>query len=411
MKVVWLSHFIPFPPRGGSRQRSFNLIRHLASRHEVRLVMLNLLNEGSRALAEYKAEFEKFCAEVEIWATPYRWKGVRWWAELALSPLAGQYHAARALWSGPLSSRWRQILAKDRDSILHCDSTDLVCYFPATAGFRRVLNHHNFESAMAARRAANESHPLKKAYLLNQAAKISHAEKEWCPRFDVNLAVSELDAAKLKEACPGAHIHVVENGTDTDYFMPSDAPEEPQTLIFAGGLSWYPNVSGIQFFAREIWPRVRHQNPGVKLLLAGRAPAHSLIQWAARQPDITLVPDPVDIRPLIARAAVYICPMLDGGGTRLKILDALAMGKSVVSTAVGCEGLDVRHEEHVLIADTPGAFADAIKRLLADQNLRRQLGVQGRALVERVYSWKVISHHLLDAYECAARAGLCDRRR
>ncbi|MGA2631638.1 MAG: glycosyltransferase family 4 protein [Terriglobia bacterium] len=407
MRFVWLSQFIPYPPRGGSRQRSFNLIRHLAAEHEVCLAMLNMLGEGADALGEYKREFEKYCPKVEIWEPPYPWRGARWWAQLAVSPWAHHHYAAQALWSPELEARWENLLRANEGALVHFDSIDLARYFSAANGFRRALNHHNCESAMAARRADNESHPLKKAYLRNQAVKIARAEREWCPKVEVNLAVSALDAERLRKECPGAHFHVVENGTDSDYFFPSDAPTDPNTLIFAGGLSWYPNVSGIQFFVREIWPRVKLRLRGVRLFLAGRSPSHAVVQIAARDPDITLIADPEDIRPWIGKAAVYVCPILDGGGTRLKILDALAMGKAVVSTTVGCEGLDLKHEEHLLMANSPDAFTDSIARLFVDPNLCHRLGASGRAAVEKLYSWKVIGRHLTEAYLCASLPNRC----
>lgn len=402
MRIVWLSQFIPYPPRGGSYQRSFNLIRHLAAEHEVCLAMLNMLGEEPGTLAEYKAEFERYCRQVEIWEPPYPWRGARWWAQLALSPWAHHHYAARALWSPELEARWAHLLRANEGALVHFDSIDLARYFPPANGFRRALNHQNCESAMAARRADNESHPLKKAYLRNQAAKIARAEREWCPKVEVNLAVSALDAERLRTECPGAHFHIVENGTDTDYFVPSDTKPEAKTLIFAASLRWYPNVSGILYFGREIWPLIRRKCPDVRLYLAGRQPAESILQWARRDSSITIVPSPDDIRPWVARGSVFVCPVIDGGGTRLKILDAMAMGKPVVSTGIGCEGLQVKHGENILVADSPEDFASAVLHLLENEALRSSLGAKGRALVEKLYNWDVISGHLVEAYTCAA---------
>lgn len=404
MKLVWLSHFIPFPPRGGSRQRSFNLIRHISAKYETHLVALNMQGETRERAAEYASELRKYCAEVEIWDPPYRWRGARWWAQLMLSPLYRHPYGSRALWSPALGRRWEGFLAKHPGALVHFDSIDLALYFPPAADFRKVLNHHNCESAMAERRAEKEPNPLKRVYLRGQARKLKRLEQEVCHQFDVNLTVSELDTRTLLERNPRAQCHVVENGTDTEYFHPSETPPEPNTIVFAGGLSWYPNISGIQYFARDIWPLLKKQCPGIRWYLAGRSPAASVIQVAKSDPDITLVPDPEDIRPWIWKAAVFICPIIDGG-TRLKILDALAMGKAVVSTNIGCEGLDVKPGKDVLVADTPQDFAGRVLRALQDEALRKQLGMNGRALVERLYSWEVIAGHLDQAFHCTRGSG------
>lgn len=401
VKLLWLSHFIPYPPRGGSRQRSFNLIRHISSKYETHLFALNMQGETKERAAEYAAELGKYCAEVKIWEPPYPWRGPKWWGQLMFSPFYRLHYGARALWSPALGQRWEAVLARHAGALVHFDSIDLALYFPPAANFRRALNHHNCESAMAERRAEKEPNPAKRIYLGQQAAKLQRLEQQVCHQFDVNLTVSELDAQTLKVRNPQAHCHVVENGTDTEYFHPSDAQTEPNTLVFAGGLSWYPNVSGIRFFVREIWPLLKQQRPAIKLYLAGRSPAAAIAELAQSDPAIELVPDPVDIRPWVWKASVFICPIIDGGGTRLKILDALAMGKAIVSTTIGAEGLDVKSGQHLLVADQPEEFAAQVVRLLDDAGLRKRLVAEGRAMVEVTYSWDAVGRHLEQAYQFA----------
>lgn len=403
MRLIWLSHFIPFPPRGGSRQRSFNLIRQAASKYETHLFALNMQGETKERAAEYAAELKKYCAEVEIWEPPYPWRGARWWGQLMFSPFYRLHYGARALWSPAQGSRWEGVLARNPGALIHFDSIDLALYFPPAGNFRKVLNHHNCESAMAERRAEKEPNLAKRAYLRWQAAKLLRLEREACSQFDVNLTVSELDTQMLITRSPLAHCAVVENGTDTYYFHPSENEPEPNTLVFAGSLDWYPNVSGIRFFVRQVWPILKQQRPGVKLYIAGRSPAPAIVQLAHSDPAIELVPDPVDIRPWVWKSAVFVCPIIDGGGTRLKILDALAMGKAMVSTTIGAEGLAVKPGEHLLVADQPLDFAACVARLLEDGSLRHHLGDSGRKLAEQFYSWKVIGNHLIEAYEQSLR--------
>ncbi len=352
-------------------------------------------------LFECEAELRNYCTNVEFWEMPTPWKSGRWWARLALSPLDRVPYACRSFWSPALSARWRAMLSRHQGALVHFDSIDLALFADAAAGFRKVLNHHNCESAMAERRAEVEPNPAKKLYLQSQARKLARMERAMCPLFDINLAVSDADARLLKSRSPKAQFHVVENGTDTNYFAPSAAPVEPDSLIFASSLNWYPNISAIQFFVREVWPKVKLRRPGVRLYVVGMEPADSLVGWLTQDPNVTVVASPPDIRPWVARASVVICPMRDGGGTKVKLLDAMAMGKAIVSTSFGCEGLGVRHGENILVADTPHDFAAGTIEALEDPELRRRLGAQARALVERKYSWRVVGTHLEEAYRCA----------
>lgn len=407
MKLLWLSHFIPFPPRGGSFQRSFNLIRQISTKYETHLFALNMQGETKPRAEEYARELRKYCAEVQIWEPPYPWRGVRWWGQLAFSPLYKLHYGSHALWSPELGRRWASILAANPGALLHFDAIDLALYFPPAAHFKKVLNHHNCESAMAERRAEKETSLPRRLYMRQQAAKLKRLEQQACHQFNVNLTVSDLDTQTLQSRNPLAHCHVVENGTDTEFFHPSDAAVEPNSLIFAGSFNWYPNVSAVEFFVRGIWPKVKDRRPGVRLYLAGQKPSKSVLKLAESDPQITVVADPPDMRPWVARAAVFICPVVDGGGTRLKILDAMAMGKAVVSTTIGAEGLQVKHEESILLADDPDGFADATLRALENESLRAALSSAGRAVVERNYSWEILGERLRQVYVCALNPREC----
>lgn len=398
MKLIWFSHFVPYPPKGGNLQRSYNLIRQASRSCEVTLVALNFLGESPERLRSHAEELKKYCERVEFWELPYPWRGARWQAAALASPLFRVPFSCRALYSPDLRSRWEQVLRETPGALLHLDSIDLGLFVPSTKGFRKVLNHHNCESAMALRRAQREPNRLKKAFLALQARELRRMEKTICADFENNLVVSDEDANQLRAIQPRAHFSVVENGVDVSYFQPAQEQEEANTLAFTGLLDWYPNVSGIRFFVREIWPLVKSRFADARLYLAGKNPAEEVLACAHADANIVVIPNPDDMRPILARAAVCICPLLEGGGTRLKILDALAMGKPMVTTTIGCEGLRVTHGENILVADTPRDFADGIVQLFENQGLRRKIGAAGRALVEREYSWDKIGEQLRQAY-------------
>lgn len=401
MRVVWLSHFIPYPPRGGNAQRSYNLIRQAAKSFEVSLVALNVRGANPGEVAEYEKALKNYCNEVEIWDPPYPWRGPRWQAELVRSAASNIPFTLRPLYSKRLRQRWEELLARHPGALVHIDAIDLALFADSTAGFSKVLNHHNCESQLLLRRAEREANPLKRKYLVLEAQKLAGWERYLSGRFNVNVTVCEEDLQRLRTLNPNAHIHVVENGVDTDHFQPMDVPEEPHSLIFTGSLDWQPNISAIQFFVREIWLRVKRDCPDAKLLVAGKSPPESVLRLAKEDSSITVFPSPEDMRPLLACASVYICPLLEGGGTRLKILDAMGMGKPVVSTTVGCEGLRITSGENILVADTPEEFSDLVLQLFANESRCRRLGENARDLVESIYSWRKIGSQLVETYCCA----------
>lgn len=407
MRVLWLSHFIPYPPRGGNLQRSYNLLRQAAKSFDVSLVALNVHGASQEQVAEYRSALGSFCDKVEIWDTPYPWKGWRWQAELIRSTASRVPFSFRPLFSEDLCRMWTEKLAAHPDALVHIDAIDLALFVGAADGFRKVLNHHNCESALLARRAARETNPLKKKYLELEAKKIARWERELSGKFQVNTVVSDDDERLLRSINPAAHIHVVENGVDTDYFRPMDIPEEPHSLVFTGSLDWQPNISAIQDFVRDVWPLVKQGCPDAKLSVAGKSPAENVLRLADRDSSIAVFPSPEDMRPLLARASVYICPILEGGGTRLKILDAMAMGKPIVSTPIGCEGLRVTPGRDILTGDSAEALADLVLRLFANDALRGQLGSSARDLVEREYAWPRIGPQLEHAYRCVLRHKCC----
>ncbi len=340
MTLIWLSHFIPFPPRGGAPQRSYHLLREVSRHRETMLIAFNRPAVDAETLKAYSAELRQFCAEVEIWEPPFAWRGARWWAGLIRNTMQSLPFACEAYRSRDLLTRWAERLRSNPDALIHIDSSDLAAYVPAAAAHRVLMNHHNCESAMADRRARIEANSAKRFFLRQQASRQAALERDVCPKVAVNAVVSVEDGESLRVQAPSAHIHVVANGTDTRYFMPDPNAEQPNTLVFAGSLNWYPNVSGLRLFRKRIWPSLKRASPDVQCILAGRTPVREIVDWGATDPSITLVPSPADIRPWIARGAVFICPIVDGGGTRLKLLDAMSSGKAIVSTKVGAEGLD-----------------------------------------------------------------------
>jgi len=398
MTLIWLSHFLPYPPRGGAPQRSYHLLREASRHHEIILVAFNRPAVAGQQLQSYSAELKEFCAQVEIWELPFKWRGIRWWAGLLANTFQRLPYSCEVYRSQELTRRWGDILRANPDALVHIDSSDLATYIRTADATRVLLNHHNCESAMAERRASVEPNPLKRFLLAEQAKRQASLERDVCARVAVNAVVSTEDGDLLRHQCPSARVHVVANGTDTDYFIPDRKSIRENTLVFAGSLRWYPNVSGLRFFKKRIWPRLKNEIKDLRCILAGKNPVPEIREWADSDSAITLVASPEDIRPWIAKGAVFVCPVIDGGGTRLKLLDAMSSGKAIVTTQIGAEGLGIESGAQAMIANSDDEFVEMTLRLLRDPSFRSELSARAREYVERHFSWATIGKDLEAAY-------------
>ena len=245
---------------------------------------------------------------------------------------------------------------------------------------------------------------LARRFLSREAGKLRRYESETSPRFDMNIVVSDKDGELLADRVPGVRTCVVPNGVDVDYFAPSTTPQE-QALIYTGGMNMFANRDAVMYFLTEIWPLVREKVPGARFYAVGQEPPRELVAFGERDPQVVVTGFVDDIRPYVQKAAVYVVPLRVGGGTRLKVLDSMASGKALVSTSIGCEGIEVRPGEHLEVADTPETFARTTLAVLGDAERRRVLGAAARGLVEQRYAWQVIGDQLMQAYEGARTGG------
>ena len=402
MRILWLSHFVPWPPVGhGALQRSYHLLRAAAASHEVHLLALAPPSAAAADLdlSVATGALRKVAADAEIYPMPRDWQQLRRAWLLMRGVAKGESHWERWFHNGAMVNRVREL--RGRFDLVHVDIVFLASYRAPIAGTPVVLNHHNIESALVRQRSDTARNPVARAVLRHEASKLGALERDWAPRAAVNLVVSELDGERLVRVAPGAKANVVPNGVDTDYFRADpEVRSDPSTIVFAGGMDWYPNRDAMVLFAREIWPRLVSANAQRRAIIIGRSPPSELTDVRdSRLEVLGFVPD---VRPLVSRAAIYICPIRVGGGTRLKILDALSMSRALVSTDLGVEGLDLTPDVHFLRANTPDEFERQITRLEGDEALRARLGRAGRELVEKRFSWDVVGERLLEGYDRAA---------
>ena len=403
MKILWLSHFLPYPPKGGALQRSHNLLRQAARRHEVHLVSLNQRkNLPTRDTVEEAVDFLKnLCKRVEVFPIPSDAARWRWVMMTMASYLRASPYDVNWLTNIDMETYLENVSKIETFDLVHVDTIGLYPYVSAYSGIPVVLNHHNVESHMMRRRYEKETNRLERIYFHRESSKLERYEREVCGKCAVNLVVSDLDGIRLKEIAGDVRVSVIPNGVDVEYFRSNEQNSRKRGgLIFAGAMDWYPNREAVRFFLMEIWPKLLEEKPDRHATFIGKNPPHELLE-ASKHSAIHAPGFVDDVRPYLDEAGIYICPIRDGGGTRLKILDALAMAKPLVATGLAVEGLDLDDEVHYLKAETAVEFVSQINRLENDPGLCHSLSVAGQRFVQERFSWDVIGEELARTYEKA----------
>lgn len=400
LNVLWLSHFVPYPPKGGSLQRSYYLISRVAQQHDVHLLALRH-KSSTHPVEEADRELRRFCRTVRIIDISHT-------TEASRLPLLGLKSLCTLTPFNVLvyrSAEVRRAIAEIRSTIridlAQVDTIGLAQYLWDLGDTPRVMGHHGAESYMIRRRIAREQNPLKRAFYCFEWFTLRRYERLMCPRFAENIVVSNYDGQLMAESAPDAIYTSVDNGVDTRDFTPVN-PRGYRAIVFAGRLDQYSNRYGMTHFAEHVWPILKRNYPDVTIDVIGSNPPNALQQLARQDLAFRVHGFVDDLVPFLQNATVSICPVYDGGGTRLKVLTALGQGMPLVSTTVGCEGIDVIPETHVLIGDTPEAFAAQIGRVFDDPALRQRLATEGRRLIEARYSWDTLADRLLAVYDRVA---------
>ncbi len=405
MRVLFLSQIVPYPPHGGVLQRGFNLIRELGRRAEVHLFAFvhpdALPTPGT--LEESRRVLGQFCARVSYFSLWPKRSKVHGLACLGLGLLSKDPFSIVAHRSAPLTRAVEQAGQAGPFDVVHADTIALTPFVDLGPARRAptVLTHHNVESQLMQRRSEVETRAAARWFLSREAAKLRGYEADVSPRYDVNVFMSEPDRELLAARVPAIRAAVVPNGVDVDYFAADTAGGCEPALVYTGGMNMFANRDAVTSFLTEVWPTVAAAVPDVRFYVVGQDPPRELRSLAERDARVVVTGYVDDIRPVVRKAAVYVVPLRVGGGTRLKVLDAMASGKAIVSTTIGCEGLDVVPGEHLLVADAAADFARTTIALLGDRARRVTLGAAARARVEHRYAWPVVGDQLMAAYRQA----------
>jgi glycosyltransferase involved in cell wall biosynthesis len=406
MGFLWVSHMVPYPPKSGALIRAYNLLKALAERHPVDLVafvqeplMRTLFQDAQQGVAECHRELTQLCREVKFLPIE-RLERPFGKARTALESLAGgNGYMADWLRSPTAVSAISELTARNRYTLAHLDTISLARYRELLPNVPATLGHHNVESHLMQRRAGTETTLLKRMYFRQEASRLAAYEREQVPRFAANIVCSDLDAQRLREVVPGAHTETIPNGVDCGYFRPPAGAQQADSMIFVGTLDWYPNTAAVLYLLQEIWPRLLQLRSNPVLHIVGANAPLAVVRAARAAAGVTLHGFVPDVRPLIDSAALYVCPIRDGGGTKLKILDACAMQKCIVADPVACEGINVRHGVSVELAETPEKFVQSLVRLLDSPDTRAAMGRAARALAESEYSFDIIGSRFVQVLE------------
>ena len=391
MKILFLSPTVPFPLTDGGRIRVFNLLKQIAQKNKVTLLALETQSTDADGVAELQQ------LGIQVYLVPNAQTLPRVSFDTLIKAFFRRQPITVVRYDVPAyRQKIRELIAEQTFDLVHYEMFH-TAQFHTETNLPGVLSQQNVDSAIWRRLCSETANPFYKFAYWTQQLAFQRYERVLSPKFDAVTCTSDIDAAVFQQHCTTDAIKIIPNGVDITHYLPDFTSEAPAHLIYIGSMDWYPNEDAVAFFADEVLPLIQEKVSNVIFSIVGGNPSASVRKLAEREGVVVTGRVP-EIKPYFAEATVFVVPLRIGSGTRLKILEALAMGKAIVSTTVGAEGLDLRDGEEIFIADEPTAFADAVTRLLMDSELRRRIGENGRARVEQDYDWRSIGEKLHGVY-------------
>lgn len=404
MRVLHFAPRVCWPLDTGAKLRNYHLARILSGHaHLTLLAFTDQEEQPTGALEEFYEQVSTVPRDAG-YTFPKILRGV-----LGRTPLPVLNYTTAAM-----KQALERTLSAQQFDIVQVESIHLMAYLSILREAHPrplvVCDWHNIESELMQRYSESESNAARRAYARKTARMMSDSEGRALQEFDAHVAVSQRDADKLGEINSQARVFVIENGVDTNFYSdeqieiayrkakPSETSGEKNRIVFVGSMDYHANVDGVVNFAREVWPQVRDRLKGLTFTIVGRDPAPEVRELAA-MPGLEVTGTVDDVRPFYREAAAAVVPLKVGGGSRLKILEAMAAGVPVVSTTLGAEGLNVKHGENILIADTNQQLIDAIRSVVEDEGLRQRLSAAGRTLVSHHYDWSRLGTNLFEVYQ------------
>jgi glycosyltransferase involved in cell wall biosynthesis len=384
MRILWVKSDFLHPTTRGGQIRTLEIVKRLHARHEVHYIAYDnpAQPEGLQRAGEYCSHAYPVTLDV-----PPR-RSLKFVAQLAGNLTSSMPLSLSRYCSAAMRDQIAKVLSDAQFDSVVCDFLAPAPNFADMSGV--VLFQHNVESMIWRRHVEQAPDPVRKAYFKMQADRMFDWERLMCRAAGRVIAVSPQDATVMRELF-GIEAVSVATGVDLDYFRrPPDAPHKAD-LVFVGSMDWLPNSDGVNYFVREILPLIWQSRPDCTLAVVGRAPSPAMLALAQQDSRIHVTGTVPDVRPWLWGASTSIVPLRIGGGTRLKIYEAMAAGTATVSTSIGAEGLDVSHPGNIRLADTPEAFAEQCVALLQDAEQRESVANAALELVTSRFSWDVVA--------------------
>jgi sugar transferase (PEP-CTERM/EpsH1 system associated) len=382
---MWLKSELLHPLDKGGRIRTYQMLKHLSRQHDVTYLALASPTRDQAAIRQAG----EYCRR--LITVPFVDRGKtspRFYRDLLFN-LGSPLPYAIEKYASNLMRREieRELHARCYDLVV-CDFLVPSINLPRPCQCATILFQHNVESVIWRRRYERQAGRLRKKYFARQWEAMLAYERAACRTFDAVVAVSDVDREFMRTEYRLDHVYDVPTGVDTNYFRPPEGNVNRAELVFTGSMDWMANEDAIVHFVRNVLPRITASAPEARLTVAGRNPSARVRSLSRAGSRVTVTGSVADIRPYVARAGVYVVPLRIGGGTRLKIFEAMAMGKAIVSTAIGAEGLPVQHGRELLVADAPREFADAVITLIGGGDLAERIGERARSAVCERFGWE-----------------------
>ena len=317
-------------------------------------------------------------------------ESLRFYGELAANLFSARPFNVAKDFDPRLRRRAQELLREESFDLLICDFVQMAANAIGLDGPPKLLFQHNVEAEIFERHAATDRGVLRRNYMALQARKMRRFEGQAGHEFDTVIAVSDRDRKQYAQRYGWSHVEIIDTAVDVEFFQPDDTPVDPDLVTFVGSMDWLPNVDGVEFLARDIWPRVRAARPSARLQIVGRHPVGEVRQLDGMN-GIEVTGGVPDVRPFYAKSAVVVVPLRIGGGTRIKIYEAMAMARPVVSTPLGAEGLSFDEGQHIELAEDADLFASKVLSLLADAQRRDRMGQAARQHVCEKFSTGVVA--------------------
>lgn len=400
MKILVLDEFLSYPVDSGKKVRTYNILKQLSIGHQ--LLLLTYV-WGDRSESKGLEHFKTLGIEVAtVQRNDPKKSGLRFYAALFRNMFSKLPFIVDGHLSQAYADRLQQALREFQPEVVMAEWSPYSIYLRKVSGPPRVAIAHNLESSIWRGYVEKTTNPLKKAFVKYQYGKVRAFEDDIFSWLDGLIAVSPLELKQVRERFPNLQATLVDNGVDTDYFAPGDEPQDDHLITFCGSMDWRPNQDAVQYTIEAILPSLRKLIEPVQLLVVGRQPPARLVAFGQKH-GVEFTGSVDDVRPYVRRSALSIVPLRIGGGSRLKILEALSMKKAVVSTALGAEGLNLAPGRHIAIADQPDQFAQTVAELLNDKPHRQQMAEAGHRQVIAHYRWEELAKVQAEFLESLAR--------